>query len=103
MRAMGMQKKDVKKLFNIEGILIALKGVPYGLIAALVITRLASFIPNNSSKGALSLILKDNHLYFPINIGFIAFVAVLVTLISLFAVSRPVNNALKKTVADELR
>jgi putative ABC transport system permease protein len=103
MRAMGMQKKDVKKLFNIEGILIALKGVPYGLIAELVITRLAYFIPINSSKGAISLILKDNHLYFPINIGFIAFVAVLVTLISLFAVSRPVNNALKKSVADELR
>jgi len=103
MRAMGMQKKDVKKLFNIEGILIAFKGVPYGLIAELVVTRIASLFMINPSKSALSLILKDNHLYFPINVGFIVAVAVLVTSISLFAVSRPVNSALKKSVADELR
>ncbi|MGH4037771.1 MAG: ABC transporter permease [Sphaerochaeta sp.] len=103
MRAMGMQKKDVKKLFNIEGILIAFKGVPYGLIAELVVTRIASLFMINPSQNALSLILKDNHLYFPINVGFIVAVAVLVTSISLFAVSRPVNSALKKSVADELR
>jgi len=103
MRAMGLQKRDVKKLFNIEGILIALKGVPYGLIAELVLTRIASLFMINPSRGALSLILKDNHLYFPINVGFIVAVAVLVTSISLFAVSRPVNSALKKSVADELR
>jgi putative ABC transport system permease protein len=103
MRAMGMQKRDVKKLFNIEGILIAFKGVPYGLIAELVVTRIASLFMINPSRGALSLILKDNHLYFPINVGFIVAVAVLVTSISLFAVSRPVNSALKKSVADELR
>jgi putative ABC transport system permease protein len=103
MRAMGMQKKSVKKLFNLEGILIAVKGVPLGLIAELVITRIVSLIKINPDQGAISLILKENHLYFPINIGFILFVAVLVSLISLFAVSRPVNSALKKSVADELR
>lgn len=103
MRAMGLQKKNVKKLFNLEGILIAIKGVPYGLIAELIITRIVGLIPINPEQTALSIILKDNKIYFPINIGFIIFVAILVTLISLFAVSRPVNKALKKTVAEELR
>lgn len=103
MRAMGMQKKSVKKLFNLEGILIAVKGVPLGFLAELIITRIVSLIPINPDQGALSLILRENHIYFPINIGFVLFVAVLVTLISLFAVSRPVNSALKKSVAEELR
>ncbi len=103
MRAMGMQKKSVKRLFNLEGILIALKGVPYGIIAAFVIATIVSFIPINPEQSAMSLLLKNNHVYFPINIGFILFVAILVLLISLFAVSRPVKTALKKSVAEELR
>lgn len=103
MRAMGMQKKSVKKLFNLEGILIALKGVPYGIIAAFGIGLIVSLIPINPNQIALSLLLRNNHVYFPINLGFIVFVAILVILISLFAVSRPVNSALKKSVAEELR
>ncbi|MGD1822795.1 MAG: ABC transporter permease [Pleomorphochaeta sp.] len=103
MRAMGLQKKNVKKLFQLEGILIALKGVPYGLIAELVITRIVGLITLNPEQTALSLLLRNNKVYFPINIGFIIFVAILVTLISLFAVSRPVKAALKKSVAEELR
>ena len=103
MRAMGMQKKSVKKLFNLEGILIALKGVPYGILAAFGLGLIISLIPINPNQTAMSLLLRNNHVYFPINLGFIVFVAILVILISLFAVSRPVNSALKKSVAQELR
>lgn len=103
MRAMGMQKKSVKRLFNLEGVLIALRGVPYGIIGAFGIGLIVSLIPINFEQTAMSILLRNNHIYFPINIGFILFVAILVIIISLFAVSRPVKSALKKSVAQELR
>lgn len=103
MRAMGMQKKSVKKLFNLEGVLIALRGVPYGIIGAFGLGAIVSLIPINPEQTAMSILLRNNHVYFPINIGFILFVAILVIIISLFAVSRPVKSALKKSVAEELR
>jgi len=103
MRAMGMQKKSVKKLFNLEGVLIALRGVPYGIIGAFGLGAIVSLIPINPEQTAMAILLRNNHVYFPINIGFILFVAILVIIISLFAVSRPVKSALKKSVAEELR
>jgi len=104
MRAMGMQKKDVQKLLNLEGILVAVRGVIYGIVAELVISRIISLFTFSEIRNpAMQLLLKNGHISFPIEILYTLFVAALVMGISLFAVSQPVRNALKKSVADELR
>lgn len=104
MRAMGMQKKDVKKLLHLEGVLLATRGVVYGIIVELLLSRIISlFSFKGSDNPALQLLLKDGHISFPIQILYTLFVAALVMAISLFAISQPVRKALKKSVADELR
>jgi len=104
MRAMGMQRRDVQKLLNLEGIIVAFRGVLYGIGAELILSRIISLFTFNEIRNpAMQLLLRNGHISFPIEILYTLFVAAIVMGISLFAVSQPVRKALKKSVADELR
>jgi len=104
MRAIGMQKKEVKKLLNLEGVLVAVRGVLYGLIAAFVVSRIVGLIDFSGNKNpGFAILLNAGHLSFPISLSYVLMVTVLVMGISYLAVTGPVKKALKKSVADELR
>ena len=102
MRAVGVQRGEIRAMFLYEALFLALAGAIAGIVLALVvmgILGLFSFDP----QSAIFLILKRGHLSFylpPLRaIGNIAIIAVL-TLVAVYA---PANAAAKLAPAEALR
>ncbi|MDQ7796952.1 MAG: FtsX-like permease family protein, partial [Spirochaetia bacterium] len=102
MRAVGVQRGEIRAMFLYEALFLALAGAIAGIVLALVIMGilgLFSFDP----QSAIFLILKRGHLSFylpPLRaIGNIAIIAVL-TLVAVYA---PANAAAKLAPAEALR
>ncbi|MFC1668998.1 FtsX-like permease family protein [Spirochaetota bacterium] len=62
-RAIGMQKRDVRDLFMTETILLSFFSSVAGIILAFIIMKLTGLISINSAS-VFSLLLVDKHLYF---------------------------------------
>jgi len=102
MRAVGMQRKHVSRLFLLEGLILVLRGAFYGVVAALVIGFGISLIvfPSGSDY---AFILNEGHITVAIGLGNILSITVIITLITLLAVGSPARKAAKLLPADALR
>jgi putative ABC transport system permease protein len=102
MRAVGMLRKDVSKQFIAEGMILVLRGALFGILAAIVISIIVSFItiPADSNFG---FILHNGKI--SINIEFLSVLSILVivSIVTLIAVWSPSRKAAKMSPADALR
>ncbi len=101
-RAIGMQRKDVRNLFIVETILLSLFACIAGIILGIILMKLATLITINTNS-VFSILLVDRHLYFtPSAVSIIINVA-LILLISGFTAFFPAQRAAKLSAADALR
>jgi putative ABC transport system permease protein len=102
MRSVGMLKRDVAKLFLLEGVILALRGALFGIIAAIGIGLMISAIPfPDGSK--LSILLDNGHISVPIVPSNIIMITVIILVITLLAVWSPARKAARLQPADALR
>lgn len=102
MRAVGMQRRDVRKLFLWEATFLALGGVIAGWVASFVALGILS-IPNFGTTNVIALFLKNGHLNFLLNGGMMAIHLVLVVILTVVAASLPARKAAKMPPAVALR
>ncbi|MEN6499635.1 MAG: FtsX-like permease family protein [Rectinema sp.] len=102
MRAVGVQRNEIRSMFLYEALFLALAGAVVGIILALVVMAILSLITFDPLSPVF-LILKRGHLSFylpPLRaLGNIAIIAVL-TLVAVYA---PANAAAKMPPAEALR
>jgi putative ABC transport system permease protein len=102
MRAVGVQRTEIRSMFLYEALFLALAGAVAGIILALIAMTIASLI-NFDAQSPVFLILKAGHLSFylpPLRaLGNILIIAVL-TLVAVYA---PANAAAKMPPAEALR
>jgi putative ABC transport system permease protein len=102
MRALGMQKNGVRKIFFYEAFFLALAGVLIGFLVSLLVMGGFSLI-NFGLESAVSLFLKNGHLMFrvlPVQFILNFFIIALLTLAAAFF---PAKNAANLKPADALR
>jgi len=102
MRAIGMLKRDVSKQFIAEGLILALRGSFFGILAAILISVIVSFItiPPGASIG---FILNNGKISINIEPLSVLMILIIVSVVTLIAVWRPSRKAAKMSPADALR
>jgi putative ABC transport system permease protein len=102
MRSVGMLKKHVSRLFIFEGLILALRGALFGIIAAFVIGLIISLIPFPDGSN-FAILLSEGHISVPIVPSSIIMVTAIIAVITLVAVWSPARKAAKLQPADALR
>ena len=102
MRTLGMQRRQVRRLFLAEALLLSLGGVAVGLLLATVIAVILSSI-NWGTDNQFFILLDNGHLFFKVEglqvLGNIVAVAALTLLAALF----PARKAARLEPASALR
>ncbi|MGM0508935.1 MAG: ABC transporter permease [Fusobacteriota bacterium] len=101
-RAIGMQKRDVRNVFIMETFLLTLFSCIVGIIAAIGVMKALSSLELKLDN-ALSMILKDGHIFFKINPQSIAINLTFILLIAIITAYFPARRAAKMSAADALR
>lgn len=101
MRAVGMQRKYVRRMFLYEALFLGFGGAIAGFALANIITALVS-LWNFGANHPLGLFLKNGHLEF-INDGGVFAALIVVVIITLISAAFPASKAAKKRPADALR
>ncbi len=101
-RAIGMQRKEVRNLFLTEAVLIALGGAAAGIIVALIIMGIIGMVSFQGAAG-IGFVLNKGHLLFRIDILTILRNISLLIIFSLGAAWFPAVKAAKLEPADALR
>jgi ABC-type lipoprotein release transport system permease subunit len=101
-RAIGMQKNDVKNMFIMETLLLTAFSCVAGILLGVVVMQLLGLItfPGDS---ALSMILKEKHLYFKLSFGSILSNFLLIMAISGLTAYFPARRAAKLSAVEALR
>jgi len=102
MRSLGMLKKDVARLFLLEGLILALRGAVFGIIAAMVIGLIAGAIPFPAGTN-FAILLDSGRISVPVVPLNILFITFLIASITVLAVWSPARKAAKLLPADALR
>ncbi len=63
-RAIGMQRRDVRNMFVLETLFLALFAAMAGVLLALITMGVLSHLPMNMEDNPLGMFLVSNHLYF---------------------------------------
>lgn len=100
-RAIGMQKKDVRNLFLMETLLLTAFSCGAGILLGIGVMRLLESIPISDS--AFRMLLKNNHLYFKMSFESILFNFLLIMLISGITAYFPARRAANMTAVEALR
>lgn len=102
MRAIGMQKKDISKLFLLEGLILAMRGVAFGIAAELVVATIIRMIrfPDGSP---FAIILNQGHVAVPVVFSNMVMITCIIVVITLLAVWSPARKAARLQPADALR
>jgi ABC-type lipoprotein release transport system permease subunit len=101
-RAIGMQKTDIRNEFILETIFLTVISCLVGIIAGIILIRSLSLITFNTNNN-LSIILKNNHLFFKLNPLSILGNSVLILLITGITAYFPAVRAAKLSAAEALR
>jgi putative ABC transport system permease protein len=104
MRSVGMLRKNVVKLFLYEGLILAMRGALFGIIAAVAIGLIIGAIPfTDSANPALTMLMSDGHISVPLVPAQMLLVTGIIAVITLIAVWSPARKAAKMKPADALR
>ena len=101
-RAVGMQRKQVRNLFLTEALILALGGALAGLVLAFIAGGVVSLIPITSDT-PIVMFLDGNTFSFPINIVGILGTLAILTVITLLSAYMPARKAALMNPADALR
>ncbi|MFW6288771.1 MAG: ABC transporter permease [Spirochaetota bacterium] len=102
MRAVGMQRGQIRNLFLLEAMTLALGGALAGIALALIAGTVISSIPI-TTETPLVVFLDGGSFAFPVNAAGIAGVLVMLTIITLIAAYIPARRAARMRPADSLR
>lgn len=102
MRALGLQRPEVRNLFILEATFLAIGGVIAGFAAAGIVMLLLSFI-NFGTGTFFALFMKNGHLSFVPQLSQSSFHVILVVLLTMLAAYLPARRAAKLEPADALR
>lgn len=101
-RAIGMQKNDIRNVFILETLLLTIISCILGIILGLLVMQVLGTLEFEVDN-ALSMILKDGHLNFKLNFVSIAVNFVLILLIAALTAYFPAKRAANLTVVEALR
>jgi putative ABC transport system permease protein len=102
-RAIGMQKKDVRNTFLLETFFLALFSIIAGILAAFAVMAGLSLIKINAQDNPIGMLLVNGHLNFvPTVIGTVSY-TVLILLIAVATAYFPAQRAAKMSAASALR
>lgn len=101
MRAIGMQRGGVRRIFILEALVLALGSAVAGILVARIVMLALSFI-NFGTGSAFYLFLKNGHLLFPAAAGGTILNVVVVAVLTLLAVLFPASRAAKLDPAKAL-
>jgi ABC-type lipoprotein release transport system permease subunit len=102
-RAIGMQKNDVRSIFILETGLLAFFASIAGLISAFIIMGLMSLIKFNVLDNPLGILLVNKHLHFLPSISSILIIVTVITLLSVATAYMPARRASNLSSAEALR
>ena len=102
MRAIGMQRSDVRNIFLSEALVLAVGGALIGLVVALLLSAVISIIPF-SADSPLQLFLADNRFAFPIVPSNIISTLIIIILGALGSAYMPARRAARLDPAVALR
>jgi putative ABC transport system permease protein len=102
MRAIGMLKKDISKLFLLEGLILALRGVVFGIAAELVVGTIIKMI-RFADGSRFAIILNQGHIAVPVVFSNLVMITAIIVVITLLAVWSPARKAARLQPADALR
>jgi ABC-type lipoprotein release transport system permease subunit len=102
-RAIGMQKTDVRRMFLLETALLALFASLTGTGLAFAVMAGLSKITINAGENPLGMLLVDHHLYFAPTVTATIIVNVLIILIASITAYFPARRASNLTAANALR
>ena len=104
MGSVGMQRKHVIKLFLYEGLILALRGAFFGIIAAVAIGLIVGAIPfTDSANPAVTMLMNDGHISVPFVPVQMLLVTGIIAVITVAAVWSPARKAARMKPADALR
>jgi len=105
MRAMGMQRPQVQRLFVLEAVFLSLGGALAGVLFAVVLLAGLSLISwtGDTANSALAFILRDGHLSWKIDLVTLVFTTLLVAGMTWAAALFPARRAGKVDPAVALR
>ncbi len=101
-RAIGMQKKDVRNMFITETVLLAAISCAAGIILGILVMQILGLITFSSSSD-LSMILKDRHIYFKMDPVGILMNFLLIIFISGVTAYFPARRAARLSAVEALR
>jgi putative ABC transport system permease protein len=102
-RAIGMQKNDVKMTFILETFFLSLFSAISGTALAFVAIKLFSMIKIDAQDNPLGMLLSNGHLYFaPTLLGVIVYILLIIT-ISVATAYFPARRASNLSSAEALR
>ncbi len=102
MRALGMQKKDIRNIFFFEALFLALAGAVFGMIIAFILIAIGSSITFHANS-SLGFFLLKQHIQFITSFKDVFKIIVLLSVMTLGAVYFPARRAARLRVADALR
>jgi len=101
MRALGMQRGQVSRLFLLEALFLALFGVAVGVVLAVILLNVIALF--TFGAGDFSIFLNKNHLTWAFDWGQLTATVLLVALLTLLAARSPASKAGKVEPAVALR
>ncbi len=102
MRAIGMQRKEVRNIFLTEALVLALSGALVGIIAATLLSALLGMVPIPTGS-PLQFLLSDGTFSFPFVLPNVLMTLIIITLATLAAAYLPARKAARLDPAVALR
>jgi len=102
LRALGMQRPQIRNLFLLEAVFLALGGILAGFVLGVGVLWGLSW-PDLSSWKDLNVLLKDNRLQLFVDLGSLLFNLVVVAGMTVLAAFLPARKAGRLTPAEALR
>ena len=102
-RAIGMQKNDVRNIFVFETMFLALFSATAGIIAGFIGMAGLSLLKLDAGDNPLGMLLVQGHLHFVPTVGTIVFFFLFIMLFAMATAYFPARRAAKLSAAEALR